>query len=64
MKLSANEETLRHEDVRRRPSGFIMHTTHGETDLGARASKASPAVWDLASSMTALPRTPSSQAKL
>ena len=48
MKLSASEETLRQEDVRRRPSGFIMHTAYGGTDLGARASKVSPAGWDLA----------------
>ena len=39
--LSDNGETLRHEDVRRRPSGFIMRTAHGGTDSGARASKAS-----------------------
>ena len=42
MKLSANEETLCHDDVRRRPSGFIMHTAQGGTDLGACASKVSP----------------------
>ena len=49
MKLSANEETLRHDDVRRRLSGFIMHTAQGGTDLGACASKVSPAAgWDLA----------------
>ena len=43
MKLSANEETVRHEDA-----DFIMHTAQGGTDLGARASKVSPAGWDLA----------------
>ena len=48
MKLSAVEETLPHEDVRQRPSGFIMHTAHGGTDLGARAGKVSPAGWNLA----------------
>ena len=47
MKRLANEKTLRHGDVRRRSSGFIMHTVHGGTDLGARASKVSPAGWDL-----------------
>ena len=30
-------------DVRRRSSGFVMHTAHGETDLGPHASKVSPA---------------------
>ena len=48
MTLSANEETLRHENVRQRPSGFIFatdrHTAHGGTDLGARASKASSGI--------------------
>ena len=39
MKLSANEETLRHDDVRRRPSGFIMHMAQGGTDLGACAAR-------------------------
>ena len=28
MKLSANEETLLHEDVKWRPPGFIMHTEY------------------------------------
>ena len=37
MKLSASKETLRHEDVRKRPSGSIMHTAHDGTDLGASA---------------------------
>ena len=39
MKLSGNEEMLRHKDVRRHPSGFIMHTAQSRTDLGAHASK-------------------------
>ena len=43
MKLSASEETLHHEDIRQHPSGIIMHMAHGGTDLGARASKVSPA---------------------
>ena len=48
MKMLANEETLRHKDIRRRPSGLLMHTAHGGTHLGARASKVSPAGRDLA----------------
>ena len=39
-KLSAKEETLRHEETSgKSTSGFILHTAHGGTDLGARASK-------------------------
>ena len=48
IRLSANEETLLHEEASdERPSGFILHTAHGGTDLGACASKVSPAGWDL-----------------
>ena len=48
MKLSASEETLCHENGRWCSLGFIMHSAHGRTDLGAPASKVSPAGWDLA----------------
>ena len=44
----ANEEMLRHEETwDEHPSGFILHTVNGRTDLGAHASKALPAGWDL-----------------
>ena len=40
---------LRHEEAwDERPSDVILHTAHGEIGLSARASKASPAGWDLA----------------
>ena len=48
LKLSATEDPLHHEDVRRRPSGFAMHTARGGTDSGVCASKVSPAGWDRA----------------
>ena len=49
--LSANETSDE------RPSGFILHTAHGGTDLGARASKASLAEI-LLTKMCATPKNP------